>query len=90
MLKLTKICPSEWLGNGMGATAAEWKVKGHEHIQLRQIGIGWSAFDIKQKFIAHYLNDVPIIRSKRIATADTKRDLLEILSTKLETANGCE
>lgn len=71
MLKLTKSKSTEWLGNGMGTASAEWVVKGHEHIEIRQLGYEWWA-------VAH--------GRYRIAAAFTRRDLLEILSTKLETA----
>ncbi len=67
MLKLTKSKSTEWLGNGMGTASAEWVVKGHEHVEIRQLGYEWWA-------IAH--------GRYRIAAADTKRDLLAILSTK--------
>ena len=83
MLKLTKLKSTEWLGNGMGTASAEWVVKGHEHIEIRQLGYDWMAFDTSKKFIAHILNGVPVERDTRIASAYTKRDLLEILSTKL-------
>lgn len=86
MLKLTKSKSTEWLGNGMGTASAEWVVKGHEHIEIRQLGYDWMAFDTNKKFTAHYVNDVPVMRDTRIASAYTKRELLEILSTKLETA----
>ena len=86
MLKLTKLKSTEWLGNGMGTASAEWVVKGHEHIEIRQLGYEWWALDTSKKFIAHLLNGEPVERSTRLATADTKRDLLAILSTKLETA----
>ena len=86
MLKLKKVKSTEWMGNGMGTATAEWVVKGHEHIEIRQLGYEWWAFDTSKKFIAHILNGVPVERDTRIASAYTKRDLLEILSIKLETA----
>ena len=86
MLKLTKVKSTEWLGNGMGTASAEWVVKGHEHIEIRGSVWGWVAMDTSKKFIAHLLNGQPVERSTRLAEADTKRELLAILSTKLETA----
>lgn len=74
MLKLTKLKNTQWMGNGMGTATAEWAVKGHEHIQLRQVGYAWMAFDTRQEL------------HTRLARAYTRRELLEILFTKLETA----
>lgn len=86
MLKLTKLKSTEWLGNGMGTASAEWVVKGHEHIEIRGDAWGWVAMDTSKKFTVHLLSGQPVERSTRLAKADTKRDLLAILSTKLETA----
>ena len=41
MLKLKKVKSTEWMGNGMGTATAEWVVKGHEHIEIRQLGYEW-------------------------------------------------
>jgi len=41
-IKLTKLNASEWLGNGMGNQAAQWVVKGAEHIELWKGSTEWN------------------------------------------------
>jgi hypothetical protein len=69
MIKLTKTSATSWNGNGFGSSAAEWAVKGQEHIVLRQLGVGWTAINTES--------------NQRIAKAYTKKDLCEVLATKI-------
>ena len=41
-IKLTKVSASEWAGNGMGNSAAEWAVKGAEHIRIWKGSTYWN------------------------------------------------
>ena len=45
MLKLKKIKSAEWNGNGMGTSAAEYLVVGHEHIHICKGRDGWESRD---------------------------------------------
>ena len=67
MIKLKKAKATEWLGNGFGTSSAEWIVQNHEHIEVRKIGICWTAFE----------------GDKRITKAWDKKDLLTKLETIL-------
>jgi len=69
MLKLKKAKHASWNGVGFGSSTAEWVVVGHEHIAIRELGISWWAIDTST--------------DKRIARADKRSDLLEILSSKI-------
>jgi hypothetical protein len=68
MATLTKAKPSEWLGNGMGNTTAEWVVKGAEHIAVRKLGTRWAAIDTTKP-----------AGNGAVAFADTKSQLLNKL-----------
>ncbi len=78
MLKLTKTSNTTWNGNGFGASAADWAVVGHEHIAVRKLGINWFAVDTSEYALigGRKVN-------KKIAKADTKSDLVKILTAKL-------
>tara|TARA_Y100000004_G_C8842584_1_gene381161 strand:+ start:504 stop:707 length:204 start_codon:yes stop_codon:yes gene_type:complete len=67
MLKLKKVNSSKWAGNGMGISNADWVVDGSENITITNFAGMWHAKD----------------SDKRIASADTRKDLIEILSKKL-------
>ena len=68
MVKLTKEQPTEWLGNGLGNACASWVVVGQEHIAVRKLGTRWAAIDTNKP-----------MGSGRIASADTKKELLKAL-----------
>lgn len=78
MLKLTKTSNTTWNGNGFGSSAADWAVVGHEHIAVRKLGINWFAVDTSEYALigGRKVN-------KKIAKADTKSDLVKILTAKL-------
>jgi len=42
MIKLIKKQDAEWLGNGLGNQAAQWVVKGAEHIELWKGSTEWN------------------------------------------------
>ena len=42
MIKLIKKQDEEWLGNGLGNQAAQWVVKGAEHIELWKGSTEWN------------------------------------------------
>lgn len=69
MVKLTKSKGSEWQGNGFGSSAAEWVVKGAEHIAVRRLVGNWYAIDTNT--------------NTKIARGFDKAMLLEVLSEKL-------
>ncbi len=78
MLKLKKTSEASWAGNGMGTNAAAWVVAGQEHIAVTKSSGQWVATDSSQtKKVGHL--DVPV----RVASADTRADLLNILTSKL-------
>tara|TARA_A200000113_G_scaffold67692_3_gene58930 strand:- start:5958 stop:6200 length:243 start_codon:yes stop_codon:yes gene_type:complete len=78
MLKLKKISEPSWNGNGFGTSAADWVVADYEHIAVRKSAGLWMALDLSRaKKVGHL--DVPV----RIASADTRADLLNILTIKL-------
>jgi len=79
MIKLTKTKTTSWNGNGFGSDSAEWVVKGHEHIAIEQLGGKWVALD-STKIV---LNHAGLEMRKRIASAFTKKDLLDVLVAKL-------
>ncbi len=78
MLKLTKTKQTSWNGNGFGTNAADWVVVGNEHIAIRKLGMNWFAVDTSTYAILHGRKI-----NKKIAQADTKIDLVKILSAKL-------
>tara|TARA_X000001388_G_scaffold26529_1_gene18681 strand:- start:3799 stop:4098 length:300 start_codon:yes stop_codon:yes gene_type:complete len=67
MLKLKKVNSSKWEGNGMGISKADWVVCGFENIIITNFAGEWHAKD----------------SDKRIASAYTRKELIEILSNKL-------
>jgi hypothetical protein len=69
-MKLKKQTPTAWLGNGMGTTTADWVVVGAEHIAVRKLGTRWAAIDTTAP-----------MGCGRIASADTKNDLVLKLET---------
>lgn len=81
MIKLTKTNAAEWNGNGFGNSTAEWVVVGFENIAIRKLGINWFAVDTSEYAI---LNGRKV--NKKIAKADTKAALLDVLATKLQAA----
>ena len=81
MIKLTKTNAAEWNGNGFGNNTAEWVVVGFENIAVRKLGINWFAVDINEYAI---LNGRKV--NKKIAKADTKAALLDVLANKLQAA----
>jgi hypothetical protein len=78
MIKLTKTQEATWNGNGFGTTTADWVVVGYENIAVRQLGISWFAVDTSEFAI---INGRKV--NKKIAKAETKRDLVKILTSKL-------
>lgn len=78
MLKLKKTSAPSWNGNGFGTNAADWVVADHEHIAVTKCAGLWFAVDLNQTKKVGHLN-VPV----RIASADTRADLLNILTIKL-------
>jgi len=81
MIKLTKTNAAEWNGNGFGNNAAEWVVVGFENIAVRKLGINWFAVDTSEYAV---LNGRKV--SKKVAKADTKAALIEVLANKLGVA----
>jgi hypothetical protein len=71
MLKLTKKSAAQWNGNGFGSSTAEWVVKGHENIEVFQLGLYWIAADT-----AHGMN-------RKICRGDTKADVVAQLTAEL-------
>ena len=78
MLKLTKTKTTEWAGNGFGTNTAEWVVVGFENIAVRKLGINWFAVDTNEYAC---VNGRKV--NKKIAKADTKAALIEVLNSKL-------
>jgi hypothetical protein len=70
MIKLTKTQSTQWNGNGLGTSAAEWCVKGAENILVYKLGLKWVAADT-----AHGMNRI-------ICRAWSRADLLEIMEAK--------
>ena len=74
MLKLKKVNSSKWAGNGMGIANADWVVDGFENISITNFAGMWHALDSDK------IGNFP---ATRIACADTRKELIEILSNKL-------
>lgn len=56
-IKLKKINTNEWLGNGMGNSAAQWAVKGAEHIEIWKDSFYWNITNTKTgEKIGRWLN----------------------------------
>tara|TARA_R100001163_G_scaffold57001_1_gene44797 strand:- start:288 stop:530 length:243 start_codon:yes stop_codon:yes gene_type:complete len=79
MVKLTKTQATQWNGNGFGNSSADWVVKGRENIAVRKLGGLWFALDTNEFAL---IKGVKI--SKKIAAAQTKNELLDLLETKME------
>ena len=79
MIKLTKTQETQWNGNGFGNSSADWVVKGRENIAVRKLGGLWVALDTNEFAL---IKGVKI--SKKIALAQTKNELLDLLETKME------
>ena len=78
MVKIVKTQTAEWQGNGFGSQTAEWVVKGQENIALRKLGSLWFAVNTSEYAL---INGVKVL--KKIAKANTKKELIEILNEKL-------
>ena len=78
MIKLVKKQSTQWMGTGFGSNSAEWVVKGQENIALRQLGSLWFALDTNEYSFVNGWK-----RFKKIARANTRKELLEVLSNKL-------
>jgi hypothetical protein len=70
MIKLKKVSATQWNGNGLGTSTAEWCVKGAENILVYKLGLRWVAADI-----AHGMNRI-------VCRAYSRADLLEIMEAK--------
>ena len=68
-MELRKIKSAEWLGNGFGIENADWTIVGHENVFIRKWAGMWRAH-----------NDDT---GSEIARADTRKELVAILKTKL-------
>lgn len=64
-MKLIKETSAQWLGNGMGSAAADWVVKGAEHIKVYKVLSSWKVQDT--------LANVTLVRF-----ADSRKQALEI------------
>ena len=78
MIKLVKKQSAEWQGNGFGSQTAEWVVKNQENIAIRKLGTLWCAVDTSEYAL---MNGAKF--PKKIAKANTKPELVEILTEKL-------
>jgi hypothetical protein len=68
MLQLKKTSNPIFHGNGLGTSTAGWRVKGFEHIAVRQFGTTWTAIDSSKN-------------GARIATAFDRATLIQKLET---------
>lgn len=71
MIKLKKIAAAKWNGNGLGNSAADWCVVGNENIVIEKLSMYWIARDTSNGM------------DRRIARGYSRKDLLEILETKI-------
>lgn len=71
MIKLKKIAATQWNGNGLGTAAAGWCVVGNENIVIEKLSMYWIASDTSNGM------------DRRIARGYSRKDLLEILETKI-------
>ena len=67
-IKLTKVRGQSWNGNGMGTDAAEWVVKGAEHLKVLKLNDRWICRDDSRRKEHGY--------SRIVAKATYKRDLI--------------
>ncbi len=63
-MQLIKESSTQWLGNGMGTTNADWVIKGEEHIKVYKLFGGWRVQDT--------LRNLTLIRH-----AETRKQALE-------------
>jgi len=68
MLQLKKTSNPIFHGNGLGTSTAGWRVKGSEHISVRQLGTSWVALDTSKN-------------GAKIATAFDRKTLIQKLET---------
>jgi len=78
MMKLKKTADAKWNGNGMGRGKGEWAVAGHENIVVRNFSNRWVALDMNEFAMLEHRKVF-----KRIAAADTRKELLVMLAGKL-------
>lgn len=78
-IKLKKTAPAIWQGNGEGYGSACWGIVGHPNIEISQFAGMWQAMDTSD---GADLNGQRLRR--RIAAADTRRELVAILEHRLE------
>ena len=64
-MQLVKESSTQWLGNGMGTTTADWVIKGEEHIKVYKMSTYW---DVKDT-----LTNETLVRF-----ADTRKQALEL------------
>lgn len=64
-MRLIKETSAQWLGNGMGSSAADWVVKGAEHIKVYKGVGGWKVQDT-------------LANSTLVRFADSRKQALEI------------
>ena len=69
ILKLKKLNSAIWRGHGFANQCDEWTIHGHEDIMLTQFSGRWHGIDIKS--------------NKMITSANTRRELLSIIKTRL-------
>tara|TARA_R110000737_G_scaffold67813_2_gene95858 strand:- start:193 stop:447 length:255 start_codon:yes stop_codon:yes gene_type:complete len=64
-MQLVKESSTQWLGNGMGTTTADWVIKGAEHIKVYKLFGGWRVQDT--------LRNLTLVRH-----AETRKQALEL------------
>ena len=78
MLKIKKTTGAMWSGNGMGSEKADWVVVGQENIAIRNYAGRWNALDLSEYTVQGHRKIF-----KRIVSADTRKDLLTMLESKI-------
>ena len=64
-MQLIKETKTQWLGNGMGTSTADWVIKGEEHIKVYKVLGCWKVQDT--------LTNTTLVRF-----ADTRKQALEL------------
>ena len=64
-MQLVKESKTQWLGNGMGTTTADWVIKGAEHIKIYKLFGGWRVQDT--------IRNLTLVRH-----AETRKQALEL------------
>lgn len=64
-MRLIKESGAQWLGNGMGSSAADWVVKGAEHVKVYKGVGGWKVQDT-------------LANNTLVRFADSRKQALEI------------